>query len=274
MLGHVWPLLTQASKAALTAMRQQDKDRRRVQLSYAEFVRLVVRTLEVEREAGRLSAYALSADEAKASAPRARSAARAQHGQDGTGACQYINGQVVWKKIFYVSSGREKVVDMWRLETSCLVQARHLGVVPLLHAADEQNLTFVCEYISSISLAKAITNQTRLGDRICMVLAHSIVCGLDALHRIGIVHSDLHAANVMLRPHVWSVLLVDFADANKHPSLEDCKHCSELLQQLGVEPQPLGADSSAWLLACMSAYKPDAVCLATVMSSKPPIALL
>ena len=128
VLSHVWPLLTQASKAALTAMRQQDKDRRRVQLSYAEFVRLVVRTLEVEREAGRLCAYTLSADEAKASAHRGRSAARAQHGQDGTGACQYINGQVVWKKIFYVSSGREKVVDMWRLETSCLVQARHMAL--------------------------------------------------------------------------------------------------------------------------------------------------
>ena len=273
-LSHVWPFLKQASKAHLTALRQEDIDRKRAKLSYNQFVELVVSTYEADKEQARQAAYDTVAEQAQGSAPRARKSKRAQHGQDGAGACLYINGQVVWKKTFTVDGRRERAEEMWRLETACLKKAKHLGIVPLLHASDALSLSFVCEYISSIRLEAAITHNKDLGTRLCMVLAHSLVCGLDSLHSIGIVHGDLHQANVMLRAHVWCVVFVDFADANKHPKLNDCEHCSDLLLQLGQMPPPLDKEPSAWLHTCMAAHNPDPICLRSVMASKPPIAML
>ena len=63
-------------------------------------------------------------------------------------------------------------------------------------------------------------------------VSHSFVCALRGLHNLNITHGDIHGGNVLIRPHVWSAVLIDFADSTMSTRERDEEQAHELVQHL------------------------------------------
>ena len=63
-------------------------------------------------------------------------------------------------------------------------------------------------------------------------VSHSLVCAVRGLHGVNVIHGDLHAGNVLIRPHVWSVVLIDFADSTSSNRERDVEQTHELVRCL------------------------------------------
>ena len=145
-------------------------------------------------------------------------------------------GSFVWCKRFTGSSrsNAQKV----RVEVELLQKAHHLGVTPVVHSWDEGNMTIVMEYISNVrvydlhhtSPSQMIDDDTLRLLKRCV--SHSFVCAVRGLHRLNVIHGDLHGGNVLIRPHVWSVVLIDFADSTSSNRERDVEQTHELVRCL------------------------------------------
>ena len=140
-----------------------------------------------------------------------------REGADATGSLDFMGGAWVWRK---QAKAGTSCMDQLRRESAILTRAAHLGVVPRLHAFDEPMRTLVMEFVSDIQLAVMTSPQGERNEAQWATLeparkstAASLIYAVRALHDIGVFHNDLHDRNILLRPHVWAVVVVDFGDA-------------------------------------------------------------
>ena len=166
------------------------------------------------------------------------------NGMDASGLLHIQRGRYVWRKTW--NSANKLLPDIHaaiRNECALLRLAAATHFVPQLLSVDLQNLTIVLEYVSNITLHRMMKCPNPLLGTKCLqskAVAYSILCGVQALLDIDVVHRDIHAQNVMLRAHTWSVVFIDLADgiadlsvAGDHvPRYEDVRHAFELAQQV------------------------------------------
>ena len=129
-------------------------------------------------------------------------------GKTAVGSLHFVAGVWVWQKTL------KHTADVHILQRECdiLRQAAMLGVVPVVHALHVGTRTLVMEYVSSLRL-KALVDCTHALQLERRTVAVSLLKAVQAIHSLGISHNDLHDRNIMLRPHVWAVVLVDFGHA-------------------------------------------------------------
>ena len=169
-----------------------------------------------------------------AMAPMRRTVAR--EGADAVGTLQHCMGSFVWCKRFTGSSSSK--AQKVKVEVEMLQKARHLGVTPVVHSWDEDNMTIIMEYVSNVRVYDLYHTapSTMIDDDTLRLLkrcvSHSFICAVCGLHKLNVIHGDLHGGNVLIRPHVWSAVLIDFADSPSGTREGDEETARELVQSL------------------------------------------
>lgn len=186
---------------------------RRKSWSWPSLLQRMTSGLEEQRQAQRKQQF-LQGPRPRAS----RSTQLVREGADATGSLDFVGGAWVWRK--QAKAAGTSCMDQLRRESAILTRAAHLGVVPRLHAFDEPMRTLVLEFVSDIQLAVMTSPQGERNEAQWATLeparkstAASLIYAVRALHDIGVFHNDLHDRNILLRPHVWAVVVVDFGDA-------------------------------------------------------------
>jgi eukaryotic-like serine/threonine-protein kinase len=95
----------------------------------------------------------------------------------------------------------KKWLSRLNLESKILAKLDHRRVVKLVGPGLlelDQSIALITEFISGESLRK-MTEGKRLGERDALFLLREIADALHHVHEKGIIHRDLHDANIMLR---------------------------------------------------------------------------
>ena len=119
-----------------------------------------------------------------------------------------------------------------RFQRECRAAAsiRHPNVVPIYNAGEDQGQLFVSmQYIEGADLGRVLALEERLAPSRAAALAADIADGIDAAHRLGIVHRDVKPANVLIesRGDTLHPFLTDFG-------LAKCVSSSSQLTRTGA----------------------------------------
>jgi len=113
----------------------------------------------------------------------------------------YRGHEVAIKVVKYTSHQDEQVRDFIQ-ELNILRKVRHRNIVQLIGASTvAPKLCIVTEYMSGGSLAHFLAKNPALHIAVQVKLALDIARGMDYLHRCGIIHRDLKAANLLMNEH-------------------------------------------------------------------------
>jgi len=100
------------------------------------------------------------------------------------------NGRMVIKKYLPHIQGRVygKLIDQ-----------RHPNIVPVYEIAyGEEQCIVVLEYVSGITLKELLKEKERLPENMAVSITCQILHGLEHIHRLGIVHRDIHPGNILI----------------------------------------------------------------------------
>jgi len=133
-------------------------------------------------------------------------------------------------------------------ERQALRRVRHPGVVRLLHGARHQGWPYlVLQHLEGETLTARLARGP-LAPAAVVALARQLAATLQAVHRAGVLHLDLHPRNVMMTGENGSsrAVLFDFGDACARPDPTERlyavwtrpgERAPELLRGLPVDPR-------------------------------------
>jgi tetratricopeptide (TPR) repeat protein len=129
-----------------------------------------------------------------------------------------LNRKVALKLMSADLSADEDFRARFQQECQAAASIRHPNVVPIYHAGEEQDRLYVTmQYVDGADLGRVLALEERLDPARAAALLADLADGIDAAHRLGIVHRDVKPANVLieLRGDVMHPFLTDFGLA-KH----------------------------------------------------------
>jgi serine/threonine protein kinase len=121
------------------------------------------------------------------------------------------DGAVVALKLMKVKlAGNETYRRRFAHEVRAAADVRHENLVPILDSGELEGRPYLAAaYIDGKTLEGRVREEGPLPLAAVPRLASDVAAGLDALHRAGIVHRDVKAANILLRGD-GTAMLTDF----------------------------------------------------------------
>lgn len=112
----------------------------------------------------------------------------------------------------------EELLARFRREAISAARCIHPNVVTILEYGQHENIPYiVMEYVEGVSVHSLIKHRLKHGRGISLRRTLSIVShllgALNAAHKLGIVHRDVKASNVLIEKHRGHIKLVDFGMA-------------------------------------------------------------
>jgi serine/threonine protein kinase len=149
-----------------------------------------------------------------------------------------------------------------RFQRECRAAAaiRHPNVVPIYHAGEEQGLLYVTmQYVDGADLGRVLALEERLTSFRAATLVSDLAGGLDAAHRLGIVHRDVKPANVLIewRDTGMHAFLSDFGLAKSVGTISQMTRTGSILGTLDyaapeqLEETTVDARTDVYALGCL-----------------------
>ena len=99
----------------------------------------------------------------------------------------------------------------------CHPQLRqHPNIVTMLgwgtHPDDWHAIPYIALELANMDLVALLQGEAKISPTAKLALMHGVASGLDAIHRVGLIHGDLKPANVLIfeAPDGWCAKLADF----------------------------------------------------------------
>ena len=106
------------------------------------------------------------------------------------------------------------VLERFQLEARAVAKLRHPNILPVYAVGEGEGIAFmIMPLIRGESLATALEREGTLPPAEAVRIATGLARGLDAAHRLGIVHRDVKPDNIFLEGDDRHVLLGDFGIA-------------------------------------------------------------
>jgi CheY-like chemotaxis protein len=127
---------------------------------------------------------------------------------------QQLERKLAIKVLLPRYSKEERVARRFKLEAVAMAAVREQNVVQIFSYGDYgKHPYFVMEYVPGYTVANLIERANERGEQLYLDVVLGIlrqICrGLDAVHRLGIVHRDVKPANMLIGPK-FKVMLTDF----------------------------------------------------------------
>lgn len=108
----------------------------------------------------------------------------------------------------------ERVRERFLREARTAARLSHPNIVPI-HRADEIDgrVFFVMGYVDGESLAQRVTDRGALPAREVVALLRDVAAALHEAHRLGIVHRDVKAENILFDQRTGRAMVTDFGIA-------------------------------------------------------------
>jgi tRNA A-37 threonylcarbamoyl transferase component Bud32 len=242
-LDEAWSKLTEQVKEELQEVLLEDKANVRTKWNWKKLLEEAERRWKESQPAGLFietdASYSLrevvpaAGVSAQPAAVRRRTRQRMvmQVGDDAVGRLHVSNGQLVWEKTCKVQGNAAKL----RREFDALKCLLGLGIAPSpLTLCDEQPqpAALIMEYISHITLHMVHEKVKDIPEACLCAIHNSVMCGVRTMHAAKVIHGDIHGCNIMIRPHVWAVVFVDFMDSKQYSEEEAAKDFGRAREQV------------------------------------------
>lgn len=127
------------------------------------------------------------------------------------------DGQTVALKILPLNMAEKKEFrQRFTREAKTLKSLKHPNIVQMVDSGVTDDLYYIAmEYISGPALSEKIKQEENLSLEEALSITQALASALDYAHQQGLVHRDIKASNVMLRPHDegFEAVLMDFGIA-------------------------------------------------------------
>ena len=106
------------------------------------------------------------------------------------------------------------VLERFQAEARAVAKLRHPNILPVYAVGEGEGIAFmIMPLIRGESLATALEREGTLSPAVAVRIATDLARGLDAAHRLGIIHHDVKPDNIFLEGDDRHVLLGDFGIA-------------------------------------------------------------
>ncbi len=121
-------------------------------------------------------------------------------------------GRLVALKVLFAGNDDERSRRRFVQEARAAARVDHDHIIRLYATSDasERVPYFVMEYIAGPSLAERIAARGRIPPREAAELVAQAACGVQAAHAVGLIHSDLKPANILIHPADGRAKVGDF----------------------------------------------------------------
>ena len=150
-------------------------------------------------------------------------------------------------------------------EIEILKTLKHPNILRIYsYITKEKQLYLITEYIRGIELLQYISLKKKIEEKEACLYFQQIICGLEYLHKMGIVHRDIKAENILVDHHLKEIKIIDFGLSNKYSkksnllsTLCGSPHYAapEVLQGRGYKPRPVDIWSAGIVLYYMLSGK-------------------
>ena len=158
----------------------------------------------------------------------------------------------------------EEKLNFYR-EIDILKTLKHPNIIRIYsHITKEKQIYLITEYIKGIELFQYISLKKKIEEKEACLYFQQIICGLEYLHKMGIVHRDIKAENILVDHHLKEIKIIDFGLSNKYTkksnllsTLCGSPHYAapEVLQGRGYKPRPVDIWSAGIVLYYMLSGK-------------------
>lgn len=128
-------------------------------------------------------------------------------------------------------------LEKYENEAKCLMDLKGTpGIVKILSFFHENATAYIImEFIEGVNLRDYLTlNQGCLTEKKTLDLFHALLCSLDSVHKMGIVHRDISPDNILVQPD-GTLKLIDFGAA-RHSTGQATQSMTVILKQ-GYAPE-------------------------------------
>lgn len=136
----------------------------------------------------------------------------------------------VWKNLYMTKASvvKERMRKTYRVpeldaklnktrllqEARCIAKCKKVGVpVPDIYMVDTANFKLHMEFIEGQTLKNKLWAEAESNDgsyQACLGLAELIGTALSKMHESDLIHGDLTSSNILVRPDILEIVLVDF----------------------------------------------------------------
>ena len=159
---------------------------------------------------------------------------------------------------------KEEKINFYR-EIEILKNLKHPNIIRLYSSINkEKQLYLITEYIKGIELFQYISLKKKIEESEACLYFQQIICGLEYLHKMGIVHRDIKPENILIDHYLKEIKIIDFGLSNKYTNNSDLLStlcgsplyaAPEVLMGNGYKPTPVDIWSAGIVLYFMLSGK-------------------
>ena len=159
---------------------------------------------------------------------------------------------------------KEEKINFYR-EIEILKNLKHPNIIRLYSSINkEKQLYLITEYIKGIELFQYISLKKKIEESEACLYFQQIICGLEYLHKMGIVHRDIKPENILIDHYLKEIKIIDFGLSNKYTNNSDLLStlcgsplyaAPEVLLGNGYKPTPVDIWSAGIVLYFMLSGK-------------------
>jgi serine/threonine protein kinase len=167
---------------------------------------------------------------------------------------EVLAGKAVALKVVSKQVEEEAALDELRREVLLAQQVTHRNVCRIYDLEKIDGRWMIkMEWIAGETLASRVTRLERFGIDEAVAFARQIADGLEAAHRVGVIHRDLKSSNVMIEESSGRVVVLDFGIAlpASHDEVTDRAGTPAFMAPEQVRGSQLDARSDVFALGCV-----------------------